>query len=1126
MTDVKAMATCIEALKVALTIALGSDVPAARAKLLGVFDGIARASGHSPGYLEEDEFIQALESLKTKLSGRQMSAIFHYYRRPGRVAIDYRRFLVDIKYDRKDSELVDALQNALQGLMETDPGLSTKLTRFFSDHDFAAPARLRAEALGQDRISTDPAALRAHDKAEYAKFVNSVGALGAGFTAADTRRLASALRQQGPAGADEQTVLRLVTALDTYESKKKSGGYSDYASAIVDKFAPNRDEQYKSAGGADSATPKGFRPTAEVVAMLRDALKEIRTAGLVHISPWVLLHSLLTSTYAAAHADTPAVSAAATVAAAAAAVSTADGASTPTATKPPRLGIELGALAGLLSRFDPLDIDAEAEHMVADQPQGSFTRLAAAATLTQGEMQRAFASLNAHTADSSSGTSRSLSSAPLAGTVSSTVLTEAAALELFGLSEFEDDCLSLGAVKYTLRERLSRERRAKLGYLNADGSAKAEWTEEAIAKDVAAKTDYVLRFSLKTDDSGGASSGWTFESKPCLVALSGPDLLVSLAAGDVPKVPLHGLGVSFQRDKWSVQVDVFERPKAAPPADTLTVPVSPASTAATATSGTPEAASTATTAAPGTDAHAAGSQTKTDPSATTQKATKDAKVAKDGSKELAKDPASKAPDGGDRPQEAKAEAKAVLVGQLLLSLRDMLDKMLGGAAFVGGWMDVYLWSKIVDYSAQVSFAAPVKVAAPGAAGPAAATAPAAAPTGTTPATTAASGTPTKGPSPAPTGTPSALALAVASGTPTSTPAATAAAAITPAAANSAAPGSPKTDPKADAKADRLQCTATLQSNFSGRGSEGSLDAGVVPALRQEMSLSLQECLAKGHLQRSPPSALRLQLRHSVVAPACTRTLQHLCVELVTAMLVAPKDKAAAAEEPAKVVKPRTLARQAAKQAGDLGGKAVLSEAEAAVVVSAAWRSKRVRKGLRVQAVAARLIQRIFRGSQQRTKFLATKGRQLELQRDEATRTARLRRIRAKERELTMLRRIPPEEYLHYERLRRDHSACMVQRSWRRLRPQFSASCRTVQRPPAPVGDSLVRARNDAKRAALSGHQARVQAALSAAATAGWRHRVGDDALRARIEVDALGLAQLQRRIKVTPLFLKPLPAPL
>lgn len=44
-----------------------------------------------------------------------------------------------------------------------------------------------------------------------------------------------------------------------------------------------------------------------------------------------------------------------------------------------------------------------------------------------------------------------------------------------------------------------------------------------------------------------------------------------------------------------------------------------------------------------------------------------------------------------------------------------------------------------------------------------------------------------------------------------------------------------------------------------------------------------------------------------------------------------------------------------------------------------------------------------------------------------------RRIRQKERELLLLRRIPIDDFVHFDRMRRDSNARIVQRAWRRGR---------------------------------------------------------------------------------------------
>lgn len=126
---------------------------------------------------------------------------------------------------------------------------------------------------------------------------------------------------------------------------------------------------------------------------------------------------------------------------------------------------------------------------------------------------------------------------------------------------------------------------------------------------------------------------------------------------------------------------------------------------------------------------------------------------------------------------------------------------------------------------------------------------------------------------------------------------------------------------------------------------------------------------------------------------------------------------------------RTL-RQRAQRDGNMGGKQVLSREDAAVTLQAAWRSKWVRRCTRRQDVCAVAIQRIIRGYLQRLKCGSDLVRAKDRRKEEIERLARLRRIRVKERELALLRKVPVASYLTMEKLRQDCSAKVVQRAFR------------------------------------------------------------------------------------------------
>ena len=123
-------------------------------------------------------------------------------------------------------------------------------------------------------------------------------------------------------------------------------------------------------------------------------------------------------------------------------------------------------------------------------------------------------------------------------------------------------------------------------------------------------------------------------------------------------------------------------------------------------------------------------------------------------------------------------------------------------------------------------------------------------------------------------------------------------------------------------------------------------------------------------------------------------------------------------------------RQRAQRDGHVGGSKVLSKEEAAVTLQSTWRSKRVRKVIKRKAVCVVAIQRMVRGMIVRLKYEGELNRAKERRKEEKDRLERLRRIRHKERELAVLKRVPVSDYLKMENLRQDNCAKTVQKAYR------------------------------------------------------------------------------------------------
>lgn len=133
---------------------------------------------------------------------------------------------------------------------------------------------------------------------------------------------------------------------------------------------------------------------------------------------------------------------------------------------------------------------------------------------------------------------------------------------------------------------------------------------------------------------------------------------------------------------------------------------------------------------------------------------------------------------------------------------------------------------------------------------------------------------------------------------------------------------------------------------------------------------------------------------------------------------------------------RRLRRQRAELEGNRGGRKKMIHAEAILRLQAIFRGKCVRRIQKRNFVAATEIQRIVRGTFCKKNYIKSMDRIHNLQAQESERLERLRRIRVQERELALLRGLPPEDYLSFERLRRDCSAKIVQRAWRTRNLKF------------------------------------------------------------------------------------------
>jgi hypothetical protein len=118
--------------------------------------------------------------------------------------------------------------------------------------------------------------------------------------------------------------------------------------------------------------------------------------------------------------------------------------------------------------------------------------------------------------------------------------------------------------------------------------------------------------------------------------------------------------------------------------------------------------------------------------------------------------------------------------------------------------------------------------------------------------------------------------------------------------------------------------------------------------------------------------------------------------------------------------------------GNVGGSAIkkLSETECSIRIQSAWRGKRQRKQLKRFNILATSIQKIYRGKLVREQFQADIVRIRDKNASNKDRNIRLAQIRSKQKDLTILSNVPAEHFLDFERLRRDRAAKSIQRVYR------------------------------------------------------------------------------------------------
>ena len=128
---------------------------------------------------------------------------------------------------------------------------------------------------------------------------------------------------------------------------------------------------------------------------------------------------------------------------------------------------------------------------------------------------------------------------------------------------------------------------------------------------------------------------------------------------------------------------------------------------------------------------------------------------------------------------------------------------------------------------------------------------------------------------------------------------------------------------------------------------------------------------------------------------------------------------------------RRSRRRKATGEGNVGGKAVVTPELGAIRIQAAFRGWKTRKLQKLRKVAASEIQRVARGFQKRMAYKCLSQRLSRTLSQEKERFDRLRRIRAQEKDLIILQRLPIRDFLSFDKIRKGGSAKVIQRCWRR-----------------------------------------------------------------------------------------------
>lgn len=202
-------------------------------------------------------------------------------------------------------------------------------------------------------------------------------------------------------------------------------------------------------------------------------------------------------------------------------------------------------------------------------------------------------------------------------------------------------------------------------------------------------------------------------------------------------------------------------------------------------------------------------------------------------------------------------------------------------------------------------------------------------------------------------------------------------------------------------------------------------------------------------------------------------------------------------------------------------KRVLNGNDAVLRIQSAYRGRKVRKLERRQNISAVEIQRVYRGKKTRESVREASSRIKEVEEQEKERRARLQRIKMQERELLILRQLPAEEYLDYDRVRQTSSARLLQRTWRRVArggkntKGVSGTAEIQGVKTATASDAKIKREKESSQGNFVAKVTqRMQQDAELLRESGHRAKLRSD-IAMQIDMDSIGLSELMERVKAS-----------